>query len=206
MNILMVRAWEILYKNRRAYLVLSGLYYGTLLVLMIYAIFDAPLQSRMLEVNHGAYMTGALALGEKTALDMEVLQVLGRALIYNVLGTSYTNISLPSFFIPFIGVFLGLYRAAMLGIGFSPLNAEISQIIIPHIPTMFLEGQATILAMLGATIQGMAMIRPASIGQTSRWKAYVEGVRQTGTLYMFIMPILLVSAVYGVFETALFIW
>lgn len=205
MTILFDRAWKIVSINRVPYLVLCGLYYGILLALMIYAVFDAPLQTRMLEANRSSYMTGALSLSEKTAVDLGSLQVLGLAFLFNVLGTSYAGITLPSFVFPFIGVFIGLYRAAMLGVVFSPFNAEINQIILPHLPTMFIEGQATILAMLGAYIQGMAMIWPASIGQKSRWKAYVEAVRQTGTIYMFIMSILLISALYGVIETALLI-
>ncbi len=57
--------------------------------------------------------------------------------------------------------------------------------------------------MLGAYIQGRALIWPGSIGQSSRWRAFVEGVRQSGTIYMFIMPVLLISALYGVIEMAL---
>jgi len=205
MTILFDRAWEIVYKNRLPYLVLSGLYYGLLLALMFYAAFDAPLQSQMLNANRVTYMTGPLALSAKTVVDVQALQVLGQSYLINVLGSSYGNITLPSFIIPFLGIFFGLYRAAVIGIIFSPMNTEISQIFLPHIPTLLIEGQATILAMLGAYIQGMAMIWPASVGHTSRWKAYWEGVRQTGTIYMFIMAILLISAVYGIIETALLI-
>jgi len=205
MTILFDRAWEILSKNRLAYLILNGLYYGLLLALMLYAAFDTQLQSQMLDADRWAYMTGALSFGGKAALNQEVLTVLGKAFLFNVLGSIYGGISLPSFVIPFIGVLLGLYRAVLLGIIFSPLNDEIGQIILPHIPTMFLEGQATILAMLAAYIQGRAMIWPASIGHTNRWKAYVEGVRQTGTIYIFIMAVLLISALYGIIETALLV-
>ena len=78
--------------------------------------------------------------------------------------------------------------------------------ILPHLPTLLIEGQACVLAMLGAYIQGRAMLWPSTIGQTSRWRAMVEGVRQSGTIYMFIMPILLISALYGVIELAMLGW
>jgi hypothetical protein len=205
MTTLFDRAWDILQKNRIPYMALNGLYYGLLLALMVYTAFDAPLQSRTLEANRAAYMTGALSLNGEGALVQQLFGILGRGFLFNVLGGSYGGITLPSFIIPFVGIFLGLYRAILLGIVFSPFNAEISQIILPHIPTMMIEGQATILAMLGAYIQGKAMIWPSSIGHTSRWKAYVEGVRQNGTIYMFIMAILLISAIYGVIEAALLV-
>lgn len=205
MTILLDRAWEILSKNRLPYLALSGLYYGILLALMVYGVFDAHLQARLLDADRWAYMTGALSFGENTVVDFGTLQVLGKAFLFNVLGSNYGGITFPSFLLPFIGVILGLYRAALIGIVFSPLNAEINQIIVPHLPTLVMEGQATILAMLGAYIQGKAMIWPASIGHTSRWKAYVEAVRQNGTIYIFIIAILMLSAIYGVIETALLI-
>lgn len=205
MTILLERAWEILVKNRYPYFVLNILYYGLMILLMAYIAFNAPLQNRVLQSSGPIYMGGALRMNDKAAVDEEVIKVMGMTFLVNVLGASYGNITLPSFIIPFVGIFLGLYRAIMLGIVFSPFNADIRQIIIPHIPTLFIEGQACVLAMLGAYIQGRAMFWPKSIGQTSRWKAYVEGVRQTGTLYMFIMAILFISAVYGVIEVALLI-
>jgi hypothetical protein len=202
MIILLDRAWDILVKNRYPYFALNMLYYGLIIMLMAYAAFNTPFQRQILQTNGPTYMTGALTMNGKTAVDKQVIDVLGMTFLANVLGASYGNITLPSFIIPFAGVFLGLYRAVMLGIVFSPFNADIRQIIIPHIPTLFIEGQACILAMLGAYIQGRAMFWPKSMGQTSRWKSYVEGVRQTGTLYMLIMAILLISAIYGVIEVA----
>jgi hypothetical protein len=202
MTILFDRAWDILIKNRYAYFALNILYYGLIILLMAYAAFDAAPQTLTLEKSGSAYMTGALSVVNQTVDARKLFLVLGRAFLISVLGTSYGAITLPSFIVPFAGIFMGLYHAVMLGIVFSPFNATIGQIFIPHIPTLFIDGQAYILAMLGAYIQGRAMIWPKSVGQTSRWKAYVEGVRQTGTLYMFIMAILLISAIYGVIEVA----
>jgi hypothetical protein len=202
MIILLDRAWDILVKNRYPYFALNMLYYGLIILLMTYAAFDAPFQKQITETSGSTYMTGAIKMYNKTSVDGEVIKGMGITFVANVLGSSYAAITLPSFVIPFIGIFVGLYRAIMVGIVFSPFNADIRQIIIPHIPTLFIEGQACILAMLGTYIQGRAMFWPKSMGQTSRWKSYVEGVRQTGTLYMLIMAILLISAIYGVIEVA----
>jgi hypothetical protein len=203
MTILFNRAWEILWNNRKVFLALNVLYYGLILALMIYGVFNAPLQNRMLETNQSTYLSGALSLNHKTGLDNEVFTTLGMNFLTNLLGASYAEISLPSFIIPFVGIFLGLYRAALLGIAFSPFHPVIGQIFIPHLPTIFIEGQAYILAMLGAYIHGRAIFWPASTGQISRWKAYVDGIRQTGTLYMFIIPVLFISGCYGLIETLL---
>jgi hypothetical protein len=196
------RAWDILIENRYAYFLLNVLYYGLIILFMAYAVFDAPLQNRILETSGANYMTGALSLVNQTFDARTLLLVLGRTFLINVLGTNYGSITLPSFVIPFAGIFQGLFQAVMLGLIFSPFNTAIGPIFAPHIPTLFIEGQACVLAMLGAYIQGRAMLWPKSMGQVSRWKAYVEGVRQTGTIYMFIMALLLISAIYGVIEAA----
>jgi len=206
MTILLKRAWEIIRDNRYPYFVLNILYYGLILLLMTYAAFNTPLQEQVLQDNGRNYLTGALALYGKTATDTQVFTGLGYTFFSNILGTSYGGITLPSFVIPFAGVFLGLYRAAIMGLVFSPFSPVMRPFILPHLPTLLIEGQACILAMLGAYIQGRAMLWPKTIGQTSRWRAIVEGIRQSGTMYMFIMPILLISALYGVIELAMLGW
>ena len=43
-TILFDRAWEILDQNRRAYIVINTVFYGVMIVFMIFAVFDQPLQ------------------------------------------------------------------------------------------------------------------------------------------------------------------
>lgn len=204
MIMLFDRVWDILVLNRRAYFVLNALYYGLMLVLLVYVGFDRALHARVLETYNDAFMTGPLALEGKTpTLDAETVKAVFMTFVLNVLGTTYGAVTLPSFVVPFVGIIPGLYRAILLGISFSPVDPVMARIFFPHLPTLLLEGQATILAMLGVYIQGRAMIWPATVDQTSRWKAYIEGVRQSGTMYMLIMPVLLISAIYGVIEGVL---
>jgi hypothetical protein len=205
MILLFERAWDILVKNRYPYFVFNLLYYGIILLVMAYTGFNAPLQEQVLSNYKPTYMTGALVFTDPAITTSQIVRGLGFTFLVNLLGFTYGNITLPSFFIPFAGVLLGLYRAVMLGIVFSPFNTTIREIILPHLPTLFIEGQACVLAMLGAYIQGRAIFWPKSIGQVGHWKAYVEGVRQTGTLYLFIMAILLISAIYGGIEVILLI-
>lgn len=198
------RVWDILVLNRRAYFVLNALYYGLILILLMYVSFDHALHERVLETYNATFMTGPLALDGKTPeLDSETVKGVVMTFMLNVLGTTYGAVTLPSFVIPFVGIISGLYRAILIGISFSPVDPFMARIFFPHLPTLLLEGQATILAMLGVYIQGRAMIWPATVEQQSRWKAYIEGVRQSGIMYMLIMPILLISAIYGVIEGVL---
>jgi hypothetical protein len=203
MVILFNRAWEILLENRRAYITFNALYYGLILVLMVYTAFDHAPHDNMLHANPGAFMTGPLDTVGKTLTGSDMLKAAGNAFLFNLMGFNYGEITFPTYIIPFAGVALGLYRAVILGMAFSPVDPTIARVFFPHLPTLLLEGQASILAILGAYIHSRALLWPKTVGQKSRWRAYVEGVRQSGTLYMPLMVILLVSAIYGMIETVM---
>ncbi len=197
-------AWHILVENRRAYFALNALYYGLMLVFMIYVSFDPALHESILKQYNGAFMVGPLALVDQTAsTGLESFKIVVSALLTNVLGFSYGEITLPSFIIPFVGIVIGLYRAIVLGMFFSPTDPAIARIFLPHLPTLLLEGQAAILAMLGVYIHGRAFLWPKTVGEKSRWKGYLQGLREGGILYLLILVVLLVSAIYGMVEAAI---
>ena len=201
-TILFDRAWEILDQNRRAYIVINTVFYGVMIVLMIFAVFDQPLQIAMLKNGNDSLATGSLALYGKgydvgTIFKDTVLMNVG-----NLLGTSFGLISLPSFIIPFLGLLTGAEHAFEWGMLFSPANPAVRPAMIMHWLALVIEGQAYTLAMLGAYVHGREVIWPGTVGLKSHWRGYVEGVRQTGTLYMLIMVVLVVSALYGLIEYA----
>jgi len=203
MIILFDRLWDILVANRRVYFMLNALYYGLIIFFMLYGSIDRALHDKVLETYRSNLMGSPVMVQGKPDSVPEAFELVGIAFGINVLGSSYASITLPSFVIPFVGIAAGLYRAVILGLGFTPADPTISRIFFPHLPTLLLEGQGSILAMLGAYIHGRAWLWPATVERESRWKAYVEGVRQSGTLYMLIMPVLLISAIYGVIESVI---
>lgn len=200
MTILLERAWEILIQNRRAYLTLNAVYYGLILICMVFVGFDHAPHDAIMKTNVDAFMIGPLA---GAPVGLETFKAAGSTFLFNLLGANYGEITFPSFIVPFVGIVIALYRAAVLGIVFSPVDAASAHIFLPHLPTLLLEGQAVVIAMLGVYIHGRALFWPETVGQKSRWKAYIEGFRQSGTLYLPIMAILLISAIYGVIEAAI---
>jgi len=199
-EILFSRAWEILAANRRAYIAINIAFYGLVVICMIYAAFDQPRQTEMLETGNKNLMTGTLSMLGKEFDGGEVLKTTGLLYFTNLMGACFGAITFPSFFIPFFGLFPGANHAIQWGLLFSPANPTIRHAMILHSLMLIIEGQAYTLAILGAYIHGRAMIWPQTIGLKSRWQAYVEGVRQTGTLYMLIMTVLAIAAIYGVVE------
>lgn len=189
--------------NKRAYILLNVFYYAIMLIFMIYLTLDPTLRDGFASRYGKSFQHGPpLLVGEPFAMD-RTMDNLFKNFNYNLLGSSYAEITLPSIFIPFVGIAIGLYRVAFLGLAFSPANPTAASFFLPHLPTLLLEGQAAVLAMLGAYIHGRALIWPKTIGQTGRWKAFVEGVRQIGMLYLPIMGILLLAMLYGFVEVAL---
>lgn len=202
--ILLERFWEVFSQNRRAYLILNALYYGIMLLTMTYLAFDPNLRDSFNNTYQNRYFqnTPLMLAGQPFAFD-PTLKNLTSNFLFNLMGSSYAEISLPSFIIPFVGIVIGLSRAVIFGIAFSPANPTAAGIFLPHLPTLLLDGQAAILAMLGAYIHGRAFIWPKTVGEKSRWKAFIEGVRQSGMMYVPIIAVLLLSAIYGFVEVAL---
>lgn len=202
MSILFERIRDIFILNKRAYLILNALYYGILFIFMILA-FIPTLRDGFVSRYDNSFQHGPpLLAGEPFAADKTLGNLIGN-FNYNLLGSSYGEITFPSLFIPFVGLGIALYRVAFLGLAFSPANPTAVSFFLPHLPTLLLEGQAAVLAMLGAYVHGRALIWPRTIGQTSRWKAFIEGVRQSGMLYLPIMVVLLVAMLYGFLEVLL---
>src|SRR5690242_641466 len=56
------RARDIIDENRRAYILINIVYYGLIVLAMIYVAFNQPLQIEMLKTANEKLMTGALAM------------------------------------------------------------------------------------------------------------------------------------------------
>jgi hypothetical protein len=63
---------------------------------------------------------------------------------------------------------------------------------------MILEGEGYILGALGAFIQGRALFRPSSVGASKPVQGYWYGIKEQFKLYLLIIPVLLIAAVYEV--------
>src|ERR1700755_1738784 len=104
MHILLERTRDIFIQNKRAYLVLNALYYAILFIFMIYLTFDPTLRDGFANRYGTSFQHGPpLLVGEPFAMD-NTLDNLFKNFNYNLLGSSYWEITFPSLFIPFVGV------------------------------------------------------------------------------------------------------
>ena len=102
--------------------------------------------------------------------------------------------------IPFSGLLVGAYRAVLWGLIFSPPTLAVSsrEMLAGFLALilLILEGQGYVLAMLAAYVQGSAFLFPKSVGATSRKQGYGVGVKRSIRLYLLVVPVLAVAAVY----------
>lgn len=198
-------AWGLVQENRRAYILLNALYYGLVLLFMVYVAFNRPLQDQLLQSIGEAFMTGPLSFVGNAYLNAQVLAAIGATFFVNLFIGSFGTITLPSLLIPFSGILIGFYRAVLWGLILSPAHPDLRLIMIPHFVTLILEGQAYILTMLAAYIQGRAFLWPKTVGLERRGQGYIEGLKRTGKIYVLVVLTLLVAAIYEVIEVVIMI-
>lgn len=198
-------AWGLVRENRRAYIVLNAVYYGLVLIFMVVAAFNRPLQDMLLETVGEAFMTGPLSAVGAAYLNAQVFLAIALTFLVNLVIASFLYITLPSLIIPYLGILMGIYRAILWGLIFSPGHPDMKMIMIPHSITLILEGQAYILAMFGVFLQGTAFLFPKTVGLERRGQGYREGLKRTGKIYILIVLTLLVAAIYEVLEVVIMV-
>jgi hypothetical protein len=196
-------ALDALRRARRPYLILRLLYYALILWTMVYVVFDRTIQETLGQLVLDTLGTGPLApvLDAFDAGQMLLAVVLIFAI--NLVGATFMAITLPSLIIPFCGLLLFALRAVLWGILFAPeldgtLDTRAVLEALGVAVLMILEGEGYILGAVGAFIQGRALFRPSSVGASKPLQGYRYGIRDQLKLYLLIIPVLLIAAVYEV--------
>jgi hypothetical protein len=193
---------EIIRAHKRAYLGINLFYYALIGVGMIYAAFNPALQQELLKQVGVAFTQGPLQAVTDAYVNTQIVQATALTFLVNLFVGRFATITLPSLIIPFSGFLMGAYRALLWGLIYSPTTPDMQFILIPHALTLLLEGQAYVLALLAAFVQGKAFLKPRSVGTTSHRAGYWIGLKLTAQLYILIVAVLLIAAVYEVLEAA----
>ncbi len=198
-------AWGLVQEHLRVYIILNALYYGLVVIFMVYVAFNRSLQDELLQSIGEAFMTGPLSFVGSAYINAKILAAIGATFFVNLLAGSFGTITLPSLIIPFSGILVGFYRAVLWGLILSPAHPDLRLIMIPHFLTLVLEGQAYILTMLAAYIHGRAFLWPKTVDFERRGQGYLEGLKRTGKIYVMVVLTLLIAAVYEVIEVVIMI-
>jgi hypothetical protein len=194
------KALQIVGENRRAYLVINLGYYGLVVAGMLFALFNRQVQGALLDAIGEGFSQGMLADVLEAYTQGQLLQAIGLTFFVNLFLGSLAVITLPSLIVPFSGMLVGALRAILWGLLFSPGAPGFSDVGL--LPALFvtglllLEGQGYVLALLAAYVQGRAFLFPASVGAEGHARGYWEGVKRAALVYLLVIIVLAIAAVY----------
>ena len=75
--------------------------------------------------------------------------------------------------------------------------------MIPHSLVLLLEGQAYILAMLAAFVQGKTFLFHRQSGLQTLGQGYLAGLKKSAPLYLLVIAVLALAAIYEALEVIL---
>ncbi|MFD7025048.1 hypothetical protein [Promicromonospora sukumoe] len=184
-------AFQTVQSNRRAYLVLNAVLYGSVLLGFGAGLLFPGLAAAQLD-SLEASGTGDLV---RSLLENPWLFALV-ILANNALRAGLLNLVLPSMIVPFAGIVWYVYSLFTVGLVLAPVDRDGWLTLIPHSLTVVMEVQAYVLLSLGVYLLGRAWIRPRTVGAENRRQAYVHGLRQLGLLSLPALALLVVFALY----------
>ena len=196
----MANTVNIVRQNGRAYATINLIYYGLVIAAMLLVAAYPEMQKTLQKGIGRSFHAGPLASVGWAYQSGNVWAAILLTFVVNLLFGSVLTITVPSMIMPFSGFLMGASRAILWGLMLSPADPRIRGMMIPHSLTLFLEGQAYILALLAVYVAGKAFIQPRSVGVVTHGKGYVQGLRQTGSLYVLVTLFLAVAAVYEALE------
>lgn len=198
---LIKRSWNEIKNVKRAYIVLNLVYYGLVALGMIVVSFSPEVQETLLKSVGSAFSQGPLAMVGGAYSKGKVISAVGLTFVVNLFLGSVVYITLSSLVIPFLGLLLGGYRALLWGLLFSPTTHTLRMTMIPHSLTLLLEGQAYIMVMVAAYVQGKTFIWPKSTeGAVTHFEGYKAGLKKSMRIYILVVLMLAAAAIYEALE------
>jgi len=187
-------------QHARPYAYLNLTAYGLVIAGMVLGVLRPELNEML---------TGSMDESGETGL---VVSLLARPWLFAlvILGVNLGKvalgfITLPSMIVPFAGIPVFAYWAFTTGIVLAPVDHLTAMTLIPHSVTMVIELQAYVLLLLGAYALGLAWVRPASVGATTRRRAWVRGMRLFGRMWVPALVLFVVGAVYEAYSLRYFL-
>ena len=109
---LLTDALDIVKNNRRLYFTLNGLYYGLIIVGLVYTQFDRSVQNTLMQGLNTTYGSGGpLSSVLDAYTNGKIVQAIAVTFGINLVVGSFASITLPSLIVPFLGLAVAIWRA-----------------------------------------------------------------------------------------------
>lgn len=186
------------FRHIRALLVLNGLYFGVAALASGYALLNPAVQADLTQTVADAFSpSGSLGPLMQAYLTGELLLAIVMTFLVNLIFGSVVFLTLPSAVIPFAGILLGLYRAVLWGLLFAPTESSpLTPALWLHVPTILLEGEGYVVAMLGVWLWWHAVFTRSG----KRWIAWRQGLVLQTRVYIAVVGLLAIAAIYEAIE------
>lgn len=183
-----------------AYVMLNAGFYGLIIAGFVYAFIHPEAQRQLVASVLQSFSSGPLSYARDAYLSRNVPAAAAITFAVNTALGSFATLTLPSLLVPFAGSVIGLLRALVLGVTLAPSSPELARAMIPHSLVLILEGQGYVLAMLGVHVLWTSAFSGARDGLAGLVSGYRSGLRATISIYILIVAILAVAAVYEALE------
>lgn len=187
-------------RHRRALVVLALLYLGLFLTaVLVTAVIPELRPSGLgrLRAEAGAPGLGTLIADSYRSGNVALAAVVTFAV--NLLSASFLQTTVPSLVVPFIGVVVTLVRAFSWGLLFTPFGQPDSTYLF-HYVTLLIEGAAYVMVGFAAWVQARRFLQPRRYGLPNRRAGFVNGLAATAKLYVWVVVLLAIGAVYEAFS------
>lgn len=188
-------------KHKRAHIIANVALYGLLFVAMAAAMIFPELHTDLVEAvkERAAASSDGFGSAVDGAYADENLPLAALfTFLFNLAAGSFLA-TIPSLAVPFVGILTILYRFALWGVLFAPVDRNWGSFFV-HGLTVAAEGEAYALACLAIWIHGRMWLQPAKFDLSSRKEGYTTGLKVTARIYPLIIAILAVAAIYEACE------
>jgi len=187
------------------FLSVNTLYFGTVLLGAVIALLNPGAQEYLLGLSSRGLSTGPFSTVGQAYASGAILYAALITFIFNFFIGTLAYITIPSLLVAPWALLMGVIRALMWGImlvvPYGPLTLSR---LMPHYLTMLLEGEGYIVAIFANARQIAAALQPQRYGERSRWKAYLNAVRDNMKLLIVTAALLAIAALYEAWEVPFF--
>jgi hypothetical protein len=200
MKKIFLNALRVVNDYRRAYMLSNMVYYGLFIGGVIaMALVPASLKESMIQ-QLGVFLTTGTYAPVTEAYDSGfVLLAILLTFVVNLIIGRFFSITLPSVVIPFSGPLMYMPIAFTMGAVVSLALGTRTIIDINLFLLAALELQSSVIAILGAYIQGKALLFPKSVGLATHQQGFWLGIKESLYLYALIIAVLAIAAVHESF-------
>jgi hypothetical protein len=195
-------ALSLIKNDRKAFNWINIGYFAAIIIGMLIIRANPEFQKQLVTLVGDAFSAGPMQYLTGAYSNGEIIKAIGLTFFVNLVLGTFIALTLPSLIIPFSGFVIGAYRALVWGFLFSP---DMTALDLPKIIMgigigllLIFEGEAYVLGLFAAFLQSRAWVKPASVGVENHRRGYLTGIRLTLRMYLLVICMLLIAAIYEV--------